>query len=86
MPLGTRSREHFVVPRGEARNGVWVVPSIKNTCYNGTQMIKTKLISEKIMIYPGASAPGKLYLASPLVVPVPNGPVSLACPLLLSTI
>jgi hypothetical protein len=40
-----------------------VVPSIKNTCYNGTQMIKTKLISEKIMIYRGASAPGKLYLA-----------------------
>jgi hypothetical protein len=29
-------------------------------------MIKTKLISEKIMIYPGASAPGKLYLALPL--------------------
>jgi hypothetical protein len=54
--------------QGEARNGVWVVPSIKNTCYNGTQMIKTKLISEKIMIYPGASAPGKFYLASPLCI------------------
>jgi hypothetical protein len=40
-----------------------VVPSIKNTCYNDAQMVKTKLISEKIMIYPGDS--GKLYLALP---------------------
>jgi hypothetical protein len=44
------------VPRGEARYGVWVVPSIKNARYNGMQIIKTKLISEKIMIYLGASA------------------------------
>jgi hypothetical protein len=43
------------------------VPNIKNTCYNGTQMIKTKLISEKIMTYSGASAPAKLCLASPLL-------------------
>jgi hypothetical protein len=30
------------------------VPNIKNTCYNGTQMIKTKLISDKIMMHPRA--------------------------------